>query len=187
MKNPFRFRALPALLFGILMLALLCALFRPVPAFAGNTWLWGQQTGDVLFPFTPPSPNAPGAIDNMNIGQTTPALGNFTSLKAAQITPNGGTPTIASGACGTTTNGALVAGSTNQSGSITIGSATTTSCTVSFSAPLPAAPLACVLEPENATAAQADVTGAYISAITTAHFVITGLALTSSNYGFHCL
>ena len=113
--------------------------------------------------------------------------GAFTTLTASgQITSTAGLPTIASGGCGATTNGAVVAGSTNQSGSITIGSATTSTCTVNFSATLASAPLNCTLQPQNSAAATVGTTGAYISAITTAHFVITG-TLANANYGFTCL
>jgi hypothetical protein len=104
-----------------------------------------------------------------------------------QIVSTAGLPTIASGACGTTTNGAIVAGSTNQSGQITIGSATTTTCTVSFSATLSVAPDACILFPMNATAAATGTTVARVAAPTTGGFVITGSALASANYGYICL
>jgi hypothetical protein len=110
-----------------------------------------------------------------------------TNTFANQIISTAGLPTIASGACGATTNGAVVAGSTNQTGNITIGSAATTSCTVSFSATLTVAPNSCVIFPTNATAAATGTTVAYVSAITTAHFVITGSALASANYEYLCL
>lgn len=103
----------------------------------------------------------------------------------SQIIPAYGTPTIASGACGATTNGTLAGGSTNQSGEVIIASATTTTCTISFSTTLAAAPLACVLEPGNAQAAT-ELANSYISAITTAHWVITGTALASTDYYYHC-
>jgi hypothetical protein len=103
-----------------------------------------------------------------------------------QIIPAYGTPTITSGACGTTTNGTIAAGGTNQSGEVVIASATTTSCAISFSATLSAAPLACILFPENATAAATGTTVARISAISTGGFTITGSALASANYYYHC-
>lgn len=106
---------------------------------------------------------------------------------ANQIVSTAGLPTIASGACGATTNGAVVAGSTNQSGNITIGSAGTTTCTVSFSATLGVAPNACIVFPTNATAAATGTTVAYVSSITTGHFVLTGSALASANYAYICL
>ena len=104
----------------------------------------------------------------------------------SQIIPAYGTPTIASGACGATTNGTLAAGSTNQAGQVQIASATTTTCTISFSATLAAAPLACVLFPANAAAAATGTTVARVSSISTSAWVITGSALASANYYYHC-
>jgi len=194
-----------------------------IVALAANTTFF-TSIGDQVFPFTAPTTNpaAPGLIDNMTIGATTPAavnattlsasgavtgtgftnrlaapgpIGNttpstgaFTSLTASgQITSTAGLPTIASGACGATSNGAVVAGSTNQSGNITIGAAATTTCTVSFSATLASAPKSCQIEPTNAAAAAQGTTVAYVSSVTTAGFVITGTALANANYGFLCL
>ena len=158
-------------------------------ALAGGNNTFFTAIGDLVFPFTPPPlTGGPGTIDNMTIGGTTPAPGSFTSINAsAMITSSAGLPTIASGACGATTNGAVVAGSTNQTGNITIGSASTTTCTVSFSATRPSAPKACLIFPANAAAAATGTTVAYVSAITTAHFVITGSALANANYAYHCL
>jgi hypothetical protein len=126
-------------------------------------------------------------------GATIPLL-NATSLTWSgnqiidgQIFSATGLPTISSGACGATTNGAIVAGSTNQTGQITIGSATTTTCTISFSATLSQAPEACLIFPTNATAAATGTTVARVSSISTTQFVITGSALASSNYAFHCI
>jgi len=125
-------------------------------------------------------------------GATIPLLnGNNTyggtATFSSQIIPAYGTPTITSGNCGTTTNGSLASGSTNQSGEVVIGSATTTTCTVNFSTTLGAAPLACLLFPENATAAATGTTVARVSSISTTTFVITGSALASSNYYYHCI
>lgn len=53
-------------------------------ALAGNTTFFVSNIGDVTFPISPPT-NAgatPGAIDNMAIGQTTPAAGSFTSISS---------------------------------------------------------------------------------------------------------
>lgn len=123
------------------------------------------------------------------VGSTAASTGAFTTLSATtQLLLSGeGTPTIASGACGTGTNGTIASGSTDQSGQVQIGSATTTTCTIAFSATLGTAPGACVLFPANATAAATGTTVAYVSAITTAHFVITGSALASANYYYHCI
>lgn len=134
------------------------------------------------------------------IGGSAAAAGTFTTLTDTTLNSTGvstlsgqlvftgmGLPTIASGGCGATTNGAVVAGSTNQSGQITIGSASTTTCTVSFSATLGTAPEACLIFPTNAAGAATGTTVAYVSSITTAHFVITGSALANANYAFHCI
>ena len=119
------------------------------------------------------------------IGSTAPNTGAFTSLAiSGPLTSTYGVTTIASGACGATTNG-TVAG-TNASGLITIGSASTTSCTVSFSATLAVAPNACLVMAANA-AAIAATTLPYISAITTGHFVLTGAVLGSTNWYYLCL
>lgn len=51
-------------------------------ALAGNTIFLTDKNGNVQFPMSPPnrSSGAPGAIDNMTIGATTPAAGSFTIL-----------------------------------------------------------------------------------------------------------
>ena len=124
-------------------------------------------------------------VNNMT-GNGTPQAGTFTTLNSSdQISSTAGMPSIASGNCGTTTNGAVVTGSTNQSGSITIGSATTTTCQVDFSKTLGATPRAVIIFPANATAAATGTTVAYVSALTTAHFIITGSALASANYYYY--
>lgn len=162
--------------------AIAVAALSLVPAKAANTTFLTDKNGNQVFPMSPPtrSPAAPGAIDNMSIGQTTPAAGRFT-----QMQPGGPVPTIASGACGTTTNGAVVAGSTSMSGQITIGAAATTTCTVTFGAVLPQAPKSCTFFPMNATAATA-ATNVFGSAPTTGGFVLNGTNLASSNYAYQC-
>lgn len=98
-----------------------------------------------------------------------------------------GTPTIASAACGTGSNGAVVAGSDNQSGQITIGSAATTTCTLSWSTTLAVAPQACVFFPANAAAAATGTTVARVGAPSTAGVVLTGSALANANYSYVCI
>jgi hypothetical protein len=128
------------------------------------------------------------AVNATSVGATTPGTGAFTSLNATgQITSTTGLPTIASGACGTTTNGAVVMGSTNQSGQITIGAAATTTCTISWSATLAVAPNACVFFPMNAAAAATGTTVARAGAPSTGGVVLTGSALANSNYAYMCL
>lgn len=108
------------------------------------------------------------------------------TLFTGQLVPAYGTPVISSGNCGATTNGALASGSTNQSGQVQIGSATTTSCLVTFSTTLAVAPIACLLFPANATAAATGTTVARVSSISTVEFTITGSALANANYYYHC-
>lgn len=129
-----------------------------------------------------------GTINNATIGATTPSSAKVTSLNASgQITSTTGLPTIASGACGATTNGAVVSGSTNQSGQITIGSAATTTCTISWSATLAVVPNACVFFPMNAAAAATSTTVARVGAPTNTQVVLTGSALANANYAYVCL
>jgi hypothetical protein len=164
--------------------AIVTALLAPAIAIAAGNNVFFTNKGDLTFPFVPPSNSGatPGTIDNMTIGATTPRPGTF-----SQIIPAAGVPTIASGACGAAANGAVVAGSTNQAGSITIGAATTTTCTITFAAGLTAAPKACVFFPMNAAAAATGTTVARIGAPTTANVVLSGSALASANYAYICM
>lgn len=104
-----------------------------------------------------------------------------------QIVSTAGLPTIAGGACGAGANGAVVAGSTNQSGNITIGAAPTTTCALSWSATLATAPSACVFFPANATAAVTATTAARTGAPSTSGVTLTGTALASANYSYFCM
>jgi hypothetical protein len=125
---------------------------------------------------------APTGSEVLDIISNTVSAGIGLSTVQNFATEGTGTPMIASGACGTGTNGTLASGSTNRTGEVLIGSAATSTCTVSFSATLPAAPLSCTLGPGNAAGA---ASAAYTSAITTAHFVISG-SLTSADLYYHC-
>ncbi len=91
------------------------------------------------------------------------------------------TPTIASGACGATTNGTLSAAASDQSGEIIIGSATTATCTITFGLANTTAPRAVILQAANAAAATA-LSGEYVSSISTTAFVITGTLASTSWY-----
>jgi hypothetical protein len=95
----------------------------------------------------------------------------------------GAAPTIASGDCGTTTNGS-VAG-TDHAGVITIGAVATTACKVTFGTAWTAAPHACVFSPASSGAAAITVL-AYNSAITTTYFTISGAALASTVFNYWC-
>ena len=112
------------------------------------------------------------------------------SAAAGNIDTNGnwrlgqaGVPTVAANACGSTTQGTVAAGSTNQSGQLTVGTAAVTSCVITFAnSGFTTAPRAVVLQPANATAAAAGTTLAYVSAISATTFTITGNALASASY-----
>ena len=98
-----------------------------------------------------------------------------------------GTPSIANNACGSTSQGTVTAGSNDHTGKVTVGTALVTSCAISFATTYAAAPVACLLSPANATGALWNTTGAYVSAISTTSFTITGLALAGASFYFHCL
>jgi hypothetical protein len=152
--------------------------------------LLGSSTGATTFTsanagasnYTLTLPAATDTVAVLGTAQTFSASETF----SGQIIPAYGTPTIASGTCGTGSNGAVANGSTNQSGEITIGASATSTCTLAFSTTLGAAPLACTISPGNAAAAAWGTTGAYVSSITTGHFIITG-TLANANYYYHCL
>lgn len=162
-----------------------------------NTWAAAQTfTAAPVFTDASGSRTALGlgtsaTINTGTSGATIPLLNGAntysgTSIFSAQLRTTFGTPTIASGACGTTTNGVITSG-TNQAGLITIGAATTTTCTISFSATLGAAPNACIITPASAGAADQATTVARVSSISTSAWVITGSALASTAYYYICI
>ena len=122
-------------------------------------------------------------------GGTIPLLNGVNTFSGSSNTFSGqivstfGTPTIASGACGTGSNGSITG--TNQSGAVTIGASATTSCAISFSATI-TAPNACVIYPGNAGAA-ALATLAYAGAPSTTGWTITGSVLASTIWRYICL
>ena len=72
-------------------LAIICALLAlplsaavPARAQSANTIFLTDRNGQIAFPILPPNraTSAPGKIDNMDIGTTTPKAGSFTSLKS---------------------------------------------------------------------------------------------------------
>ena len=130
----------------------------------------------------------------LSAGVTPTVLLDFNATNTAEwtITGNivsaGTTPTIASGACGATTNG-TVTGSDNA-GKVTIGASATTACTISFHATLAVAPSACIITAANAAAAvqvATVATGIYVTPPTTSQFVINGAVLASTVWEFHCI
>jgi hypothetical protein len=68
-----------------LLLLLTMFLLLAVPAKADTTTIFlTDRSGQLPFPFGPPNraTGGPGVIDNMDIGNTTPKAGNFTTLKS---------------------------------------------------------------------------------------------------------
>jgi hypothetical protein len=176
-----RLARIEVLFLELLAILMVLALLFATPARAANTNFLTERNAAITFPISPPNraTGGAGAIDNMIIGATTPAPGTF-----SQIIPGGGVPTIASGACGTTTNGTIVAGSTNNSGRITVGAAAATACAVSFSTTLSPVPKACTFAPMNAAAVTA---AAFIGAPTGAGFTLTTAgSFANTNWAYQC-
>lgn len=96
-----------------------------------------------------------------------------------------GTPTVASNACGSTSQGAITAGSTDWQGKITAGTTSVTACAVTFANTRSYTPT-CNLTPANATAAAVNTVQAYVSATSTTGFTITGLALDGAAFFYLC-
>ena len=90
-------------------------------------------------------------------------------------------PTVASNACGATTQGVITSGSTNNSGSVTVGTAAVTSCTVTFGGgTLSAAPKACIVQANNVLSLP------YVSSIATTGFTITQVSTASDLISYIC-
>lgn len=128
------------------------------------------------------------SLANMsNATLTTPVLSSATLSGTTQVTgqivPAFGTPTIASGACGGLANGVVLAGSTNQSGQVIIGSSVSATCVITFSTTLSHVPN-CVISPANVNAAT-KVAANYVSTITTTNVILAG-TLASTNQIFLC-
>jgi hypothetical protein len=66
-----------------------------------------------------------------------------------------------------------------------IGSATTTSCVITFQGSWATAHSACHISPSNAAAAGSGV-GAYVSLPSTTSFTINGTALANTNFTYWC-
>jgi len=93
-----------------------------------------------------------------------------------------GTPTIAANACGSTTQGTILAGGNDQSFQVTVGTAAVTTCTITFASAFTTAPRTADLTPANAVAAATGTAAAYISALSTTSVTITGTALAGAVY-----
>lgn len=108
---------------------------------------------------------------------------------SGQLTSTFGEPYIGSSSCGSGTNNGTISG-TNQSGTITISTGTTTTCQVNFSLngstplTLPVAPQQCSVTPANTAAA---ASGYYMYSWSTGGFNIHGTALASSTFNYMCL
>lgn len=76
-------------LFLALVLLLLLMLATPVRAAQCNTIFLTDKNGNVSFPLCPPNRanSTPGFLDNMTIGGSVPAAGNFTSTTIQQAAP----------------------------------------------------------------------------------------------------
>lgn len=74
---------------AVAMLAISTVAMFAAPAYAGNTTFLTDKNGNQVFPLSPPNraANTPGLMDNMAIGQTTPAPGNFTATTVQQGAP----------------------------------------------------------------------------------------------------
>lgn len=141
-----------------------------------NTWqLFTNGAGALIQDYNATNANA------LTLTAPTSAASSF-SVNGDFITATG-SPTIASGACGTGTNGTI--SGDNQSGVITIGAIATTSCAISFSKTLTAAPKACLFSPGNATAAGATVL-AHLDTFSATGFTLSGSVLASAKFNYHC-
>lgn len=101
------------------------------------------------------------------------------------IVPGGASPTIATNACGTTSQGVI--SGTDMAGVVTVGTTGVTACAVLFAVTHVNTPKQCSLTPANATAAATGTTLAYISAVSATGFTITGSALASAKYNYLCM
>jgi len=119
--------------------------------------------------------------NTLGFSSNTTAAGTIDSTQHARLGGTG-SPTIGSNACGSTTQGTIGAGSTDRSGLVTVGTASVTSCVVSFASTWGTAPRAVILTPANAAAAATGTTLAYVSAVGTTSFTITGTALAGGAY-----
>jgi hypothetical protein len=158
----------------------------------------GAITAEILNSMLQAIINSVATLDDAN---TFPSQQTFTvnpqfSSCTGLVTGNGssgpvscdqGTPTISSGACGSGTNGSVLGGSTQYSGRITIGSASTTSCIVTWASQLANTPAACIFFPMNATAAAVNTTQAYAGTPTNQSIVLNGAALANANYSYICI
>lgn len=94
---------------------------------------------------------------NVGIGSTTPGQlldvkGTLRLTGIGHISSNGVAPTVASNACGSTTQGVVVAKSTDISGTVTVGALTVTSCAITFASTWQNAPVCVANDDTNVLA-----------------------------------
>lgn len=149
--------------------------YGTAPFSASQAYAWSPQVGGIL----------------IGTGGAAPITFATTSVAVATIDATGhlrlsgsAVPTIASGACGTGTNG-TISGS-DQSGQITIGAAATSACAVSFGSAFTAAPRACVFAAASAGSAATTVLP-FISAISTGGFTLSGTLLANTAWYYSCI
>jgi len=121
------------------------------------------------------------ATNTLGFASNSTAAGTIDSTQHWRLGGTG-SPTIGSNACGSSTQGTIGAGSTDRSGLVTVGTASVTSCVISFASTWGTAPRAVILTPANAAAAATGTTLAYVSAVGTTSFTITGTALAGAAY-----
>lgn len=96
-------------------------------------------------------------------------------------------PTIANNACGSTAQGTIASGGTDQSFVVNVGTAAVVSCTITFGTAFAVAPKSCVIAP-GTSASAAMVTNVYVdpAQLTTDHVVLNGSAMDSSKWHVRC-
>jgi hypothetical protein len=84
-----RFDRLIWLMLGLVLLLALLLFSAPARAAQCNTIFLTDKNGNISFPLCPPNRanGTPGFIDNMIIGQSVPAIGNFSKTTVQQGTP----------------------------------------------------------------------------------------------------
>jgi hypothetical protein len=121
------------------------------------------------------------AINSVGFSTNTTYAGDIDAGQHFRI-GGSGTPTIATNACGATTQGSIAAGGNDQSFELTIGTAGVTTCTVTFASAFTTVPRGVQLTSANATAANTGLTLDYVSSVSTTQIVIVGSALAGASY-----
>lgn len=161
------------------------------PSFSSTPSVSQITAGDIVLTST----TTPANGANRSATNTVSFFTNSTNAGSIDPTQhwrfgNSTAPTIASGACGTLTNGTIsAAGGTasDQDMIVNIGAVATTVCAISFGSTETTAPRACVMTAGNA-AAIAITTLAYldVTTISTTGFSIKGSVLASTIWAVHC-